>query len=57
MKNILEILNDVVFVLFRIICVPVLFFVFYTLGLLNIIISKCVNYVVKATEYFINDNK
>jgi len=57
MKNILESLNDIVFVLFRLICVPILFFIFYTLGLLNIIVSKTVNGVARITEYFINEDK
>ena len=57
MKNILEALNDIVFVLFRLICVPILFFIFYTLGLLNIIVSKTVNGVAQITEYFINEDK
>jgi len=57
MKNILELLNDIVFVLFRLICVPILFFIFYTLGLLNIIVSKTVNGVAQITEYFINEDK
>jgi len=57
MKNILEALNDIVFILFRLICVPILFFIFYTLGLLNIIVSKTVNGVARITEYFINEDK
>ena len=57
MKNILETLNDIVFILFRLICVPILFFIFYTLGLLNIIVSKTVNGVARITEYFINEDK
>jgi hypothetical protein len=57
MKNILEALNDIVFILFRLICVPILFFIFYTLGLLNIIVSKTVNGVAQITEYFINEDK
>jgi hypothetical protein len=56
MKNILEILNDIAFILFRLICVPILFLTFYTLGLFNIILSKCVDGVVKATEFFIKDD-
>jgi len=56
MKNILEILNDIAFILFRLICVPILFFIFYTLGLFHIVISKCVDGVAKATEFFIKDN-
>jgi uncharacterized membrane protein YvlD (DUF360 family) len=56
MKNILEILNDIAFILFRLICVPILFFIFYTLGLFHIVLNKCVDKVVKATEFFIKDD-
>ena len=56
MKNILEILNNIAFILFRLICVPILFFIFYTLGLFHIILNKCVNVVAKATEFFIKDD-
>ena len=57
MKNILEILNDIAFILFRLICVPILFFIFYTLGLFHIILNKCVDAVAKATEFFIKDDE
>lgn len=57
MKNILEMLNDIVYILFRLFCIPVLFFLFYTLGLINIIISKCVSSIASITEYFINEDK
>jgi hypothetical protein len=57
MKNILEILNNIAFILFRLICVPILFFIFYTLGLFHIILNKCVDAVAKATEFFIKDDE
>lgn len=57
MKNILEMLNDIVYILFRLFCIPLLFFLFYTLGLINIIISKCVSSIASITEYFINEDK
>jgi len=57
MNNILEVLNDIVYILFRLLCVPILFFLFYTLGLINIIVSKCVNAIASITEYFINNDE
>jgi len=39
------------------ICVPILFFIFYTLGLFHIILNKCVDAVAKATEFFIKDDE
>ena len=57
MKNILEILNNIAFILFRLIRVPILFFIFYTLGLFHIILNKCVDSVAKATEFFIKDDE
>ena len=57
MKNIFGIVNDIIFILFRLFCIPILFIAFYSLGLVNLVIGKCVEGIVTLTEYFIEDDE
>lgn len=57
MKNIIEIVNDIIFILFRLFCIPILFIAFYLLGLVNLVIGKCVEGIATLTEYFIQDDE
>lgn len=57
MKNIIEIVNDIIFILFRLFCIPILFIAFYSLGLVNLVIGKCVEGIATLTEYFIEDDE
>jgi hypothetical protein len=56
-KNIIEIVNDIIFILFRLFCIPILFIAFYSLGLVNLVIGKCVEGIATLTEYFIQDDE
>jgi len=56
-KNIIEIVNDIIFILFRLFCIPILFIAFYSLGLVNLVIGKCVEGIATLTEYFIEDDE
>ena len=57
MKNIFGIVNDIIFILFRLFCIPILFIAFYSLGLVNLVIGKCVEGIATLTEYFIKDDE
>jgi len=57
MKNTIEIMNDIIFMLFKLFCIPVLFIAFYSLGLVNLVIGKCVEGIATLTEYFIEDDE
>ena len=57
MKNIFGIVNDIIFILFRLFCIPILFIAFYSLGLVNFVIGKCVEGIATLTEYFIQDDE
>ena len=57
MKNIFGIVNDIIFILFRLFCIPILFIAFYSLGLVNLVIGKCVEGIAILTEYFIKDDE
>ena len=57
MKNIIEIVNNIIFILFRLFCIPILFIAFYSLGLVNLVIGKCVEGIATLTEYFIQDDE
>ena len=50
-------MNDIIFMLFRLFCIPVLFIAFYSLGLVNLVIGKCVEKIATLTEYFIEDDE
>ena len=57
MKNIFGIVNDIIFILFRLFCIPILFIAFYSLGLVNLVIGKCVEGIATLTECFIQDDE
>ena len=57
MKNIFGIVNDIIFILFRLFCIPILFIAFYSLGLVNLVIGKCVEGIAILTECFIQDDE
>jgi len=55
MEKFLNVLYSVIFNLSKIICVPLLFFVFHILGLIYKVLNKLVNWVIKGIEYFVKD--